>query len=900
MSDIPLTTAENQTYEIEENYPRQLTSAEIGEIRSKTYNEALHVMDGSAAPPWAEQPGAPAPVIQIPNESWDAAYGRREQMHRQLNVSIRHLDELLEIDDQVSGNPDRGTQGIRLPVLRLGQRGKHHAVIRTQNTWGSIPIEEDMELQGRLKAQCMQPDANGTPVLDQEAYRRALREYQRDHANADLPVLGEDDRVDIFDAEEEHIGSGVVREVAGDTIRLHFHTPVRLKKGCFLRKRSNRRALETYKEYVHEYCEKLRCTGQMTNRAGDLFLEPSLGEHGKPKRERRNMYSSPERGEERYDPNFGRYPYRSYYNDHSASGFWAEQPARLSHPEQFFFSEEGGTEREQTLRNFALGGVFEQEDIPREILDDDEQCAAFALGAMGHPCMLIQGPPGTGKTTVASLLAKRFQEEGKKTLILSHSNRGLDTLLLAARKKHVALHRGGTEERSCDRRLRDTFIRKGLKYPRRVEYLVPVFDHKAFEKAQQKHDPDSGESSPTREDFTHMELDKEQWNAAWDAFEQQKRLLLQNLQKERGLTVGVTLNSLISDEIIQELNFDVVIVDEASKGFLYEFLPALKKAGKQIIFIGDHKQLGNIDLPPVLKKHLEDPAEQQELTVEENPNAIREADVTIFEGGPFKYFAEQEAIPQVMLRTNRRALKDLVRVVSFGSYDGKLKAGRRDHTNPENTGSLLWVDTAGRPDREESSSGVSRVNRLQARLVARRLMDEFERGELSQGDFGVIAMYRAQVNLILRQARKAHPKHGGIREQFLETLRGRVATVDSFQGSERDTISLTTDRSNEEGNVGFLDDVRRTNVAGSRARDRLVVYGDRKTLIDDNPDPESAAYFRVLYEICEQRGQVISVFPSLPGQVRPESEKIQTRNARWKRRRHQIAKRKAAEQIAGE
>jgi len=506
--------------------------------------------------------------------------------------------------------------------------------------------------------------------------------------------------------------------------------------------------------------------------------------------------------------------------------------------------------------------------------------------------MLIQGPPGTGKTTVASLLAKRFQEEGKKTLILSHSNRGLDNLLKAARKKGVALHRGGTEESSCDRQLRDTFIRKGLTYPRRVEYLVPVFDHKAFAQAQQKYNPASGAPAPVREDYTHRELDKEQWNTAWEVFEQQKRDLLTKLKKERGLVAGVTLNSLISDEIIQALDFDVVIVDEASKGFLYEFLPALQKAGRQIIFIGDHKQLGNIDVPPVLKKHLEDQPAQQEQAAEQNPNTIRDADTDIFEGGPFKYFAEQEAIPQVMLRTNRRSLKDIVRVVSWGSYGGKLKAGRKDHANPENTGSLLWVDTSGRPDRGETSSGVSRVNHLEARLMARRLMDEFERGNLSQGTFGVIAMYRAQVNLILRQARKVHPKRGGIPAQFLETLRGNVATVDSFQGTEKDTIFLGTERSNKEGTVGFLDDVRRTNVAASRTRDRLDAYGDPKTLIDDNPDPESAAYFRVLYDICEQRGRIISVFSTLPGQVRPEEQKKQTRNARWKRRRR--AKRQAA------
>ena len=888
MSDHTQPTTETPLYDIEENYPRQLTSEEIGTIRSRTYGAAWEVMTGYKGTHLSGgmvvgddedvdethdegQPPPAEPVIRRREESWIEATRRQDQMKRQLHVSVRHINELLEIDDQVSGNPERGCKGINLPVRHIGQRGKHHAVIVTRNTWGSTPVEEDTELQERLKAQCTQPDADGTPVFDQAAYRTALRQYQRDHTHADLPVLGEDDRVDIFDANEEHIGSAVVREVIGDTVRLHFHSPVRLKKGCFLRKRSNRRALETYRDYVHAYCQKLQCTSQMTDRDGRPYWERSAGD---------DSYAMPVNtggmgGMHRTT--------RGEYGDDDDRREMVNA-LRMSLPEQFFFSEEWTDSRTEAVRSTAYKNTLEDEDIPRKILDDDEQACAFTLGAMGHPCMLIQGPAGTGKTTVASLLTKHFQELRKKTLILSHSNRGLDVLLLAAQERGVKLHRGGTEVGACDRRLRDTFIRKGLVFPRRVEFLVPTFDREAFDAAQAAFDPDSGQPAPMRDDFVNMELDLQRWDTAWDLFEQQKEALLAKLEKEDGLVAGVTLNSLISDEIIQALNFDVVIVDEASKGFIYEFLPALKKAGKQIIFIGDHKQLGNITIPPLLKKRLEDPASQDETT-EENAQTIYEEDTDFFEGGPFKFMAEQAIVPQVMLRTDRRSLKDLVRAVSFGAYDGKLKAGRKDHDDPENGGSLLWVDTSGRPDCGEVSAGVSRINPLEARLIARRLMDAFERGELSQGSFGVIAMYRAQVNQILRQARKTHPKRGGSREEFLAALKGNVATVDSFQGSERDTIYLATTRSNESGSVGFLDDVRRTNVAASRAGKNEIIYGNPKTLIEDNPDPASSAYFRVLYDICAQHGKIVSAFSTLPGQVRPEEQKKQTRNARWKRKR---------------
>ncbi|MDD5739691.1 MAG: AAA domain-containing protein [Candidatus Peribacteraceae bacterium] len=875
MSETSSKTAEAHLYAIEENYPRQLTPAEIKQIRTETYNEAWKVMTGidltehearlveetdsvfiemeqdpSSAPP-AE------PIIQTRKRSPQEIYEFHRQMRRQLTVSLRYIEELLAIDEQLCGNRDRGTTGIALPVRRIRQHGKHHAVIITRNTWGSTPVEEDTELQERLKAKCTQPDAEGMLRLDEEAYRKALRQYQRDHTNADLPVLGEDDRVHIFDAEGKHIGNATVREVTGDTVRLYCHTPMRLNTHCTLRKRSNRLALETYQVSVHAYCQKLECTHQMTNREGKLYWKQEAEEETNP-------------------------PVREDWVSDDRYQYSAGNPALLTIPEQFFLGEEWDTDRRQALTcSIACQNTFEQEDIPRKILDDDEQCRAAALAAMGHPCTLIQGPPGTGKTEVASLLTRHFQKQGLKTLILSHSNRGLDVLLLAAREKGVDLHRGGTEEGVCARNLRDAFIRKGMRYPRRAEFLELVFNKKAFDKAQAAYDPASGEQAPVHADFTSMKLSEERWAAAWETFEEQKLALVAKLKQEKGLTVGVTLNSLITDEIIQALDFDVVIVDEASKGFLYEFLPALKKAGKQIIAIFDHKQLGNIAIPPNIKNHLEDAKSE----CAGNPAAIGKKEVDIFEGGPLKWMAEQSITPQIMLRTDRRSLKDLVRVVSFGAYDGKLKAGRKDHDNPDNGGSLLWVDTSGRPDRGEVSAGVSRINPLEARLVARRLMDEFERGELSQESFGVIAMYRAQANQILRKARKTHPKRSGSREEFLEALKGNVATVDSFQGSERDTIHLTTTRSNESGTVGFLDDVRRTNVAASRARNKLVVYGDPKTLIENNPDPASAAYFRVLYDICAQRGEIISAFSTLPGQVRPEEQKKQARNARWKRKR---------------
>ncbi len=851
----------SENFDIECNFPRQLSSEEIADTRQRTWHEAWRVINRDFEPAGDASDADSAgqfpfgePIIQAREESWIEAEQRRQLMRKQLQVSIRHIDQSLELDAEICGDEDAGMQGVRLPVRRVRQQGKRHAVITTRNTWGSTALEEDPELEAHLRSRFTGVDAGGNTHFDEAGYARACAEYLRLHTGANVPVLNEEDRVDIFERDGTCIGSAVVREVGGDTVRLHLLSHVHMREGCFLRKKSNRRALEMYRKYTYDYCRKLQCEGTMVDRDGKLY---------------KWGYEDPE-------PK----PYSRWDFDDDDYGYRSQQ---LTLPEEVFFGAEWNSQMTRSIQEQSWSRQFGAEDIPRAIVDDHEQCSAFALAAMGYPCSVIQGPPGTGKTTVASHLAQHFQRQGLKTLFLSHSNKGLDVLLAAARKKGVSVHRGGTEASVCDRGLQDVFIRRGLKHPRKTDFLVRVFDDQAFAQAQSDA-ASAGQPLPREEEFFRLELDRSAWQEAWRQFEEQKKAIIEELKREKGLVAGVTLNSLISDEIIQALDFDVVIVDEASKGFLYEMLPALQKAGKQIIFIGDHKQLGNIDIPPHLKRFLEDGKHAPEAGVPPE-ELIGPEDVDMFEDGPFTIMAERSGIPQVMLRTNRRALRDLVRLVSHGGYGGKLKAGRVDREDPENSGTLVWVDTSQRADKAEVPAGVSKTNPLEARLIARRLAKDYRKGSIDPENFGVITMYRAQGALVHRKARGTRVPEGVSHDAFMDTLRGNIATVDAFQGSEKDRIYLGTTRSNPHGTVGFLDDVRRVNVAASRARDVLVIYGDRETLVDNNPDPESRAYFAVAYEICRQRGAIIHAFSQVSSQATPEQQKSQSHNARRNRAR---------------
>lgn len=820
---------------------KEMSSEDIRNVRAAVVGEIDRLMEYSDETPFG------SPIIETRAEDTE----RFEVMVEQLQVSLRYLDEKLEEDAEICGQESvedgngsmKRTGGVRLPLYDVKQRGRHAAIV-TQNSWGSVSYS-DLRLQEELRSYVV--DSCGK---SEETYRQVLSEMLRTNSTEqvntdfDVQVLSEDDRVDIYDADNEKIGWGTVREARGNRVELYVHAHHKLHKNCYLRKKSNRRALETYKQHILNYCIRLGITDRLTDR------------HGKPyewSAEDAQVIAQ---------------------NEHIASY------RNFSPAEQMFFGLENGLQ--DRMRQQMEGRDFTLNDVPRALLDDSEQSVAFGLGAMGHPCYLIQGPPGTGKTTVASHLVAHFQKQGLKTLVLSHSNRGLDVLLQAIKKRNTSVKRGGTEMGSCHHSLHDDFIRRGLKAPDKHDFMTKELDTEKWWAAMDAYNRGECEE-PNIEDYrTRDALDVQALKEVWYCFNLERDRIIQELSQEEGLVAGVTLNSLISDEIIQSLDFDVVIVDEASRGYIYELLPALERAGKQIIFIGDHKQLGNIELPEHLARFLKDLPDDDFAgsTVE-----VDERSVAGFEAGPFEFMAENTAIPQVMLATDRRSLPGHVELVSKARYDGKLKAGRYDRENPANPGRMTWVDTASRDDRLEHSVGVSKGNHVEARLIARRLAKMYANGELDDENFGVIAMYSAQVKLII-QAIQRHPfEYPEHREGLLKMLRGNIGTVDSFQGSERDIVLLSLTRSNEEEKVGFTSETSRLNVAFSRARDDLMVFGDSSTVIENNPDEESREFFTVVRQCIDTHGQIVNVFPQVGSEAMPEEAKSQSYNARKNRHR---------------
>jgi len=307
---------------------------------------------------------------------------------------------------------------------------------------------------------------------------------------------------------------------------------------------------------------------------------------------------------------------------------------------------------------------------------------------------------------------------------------------------------------------------------------------------------------------------------------------------------------------ITDMNFDIVILDEANKARADEALPALR-LGRALALVGDHKQL-----PPV-----EDDALYG--IVEIDPGLEDLVNRSLFEqcwdGG-----LPEDA--RCLLTIQHRMHPDIASYVSAASYDGQLEDAPEvqayDYiTRKPFPVALHFVDTEGmRGGRERRGPGGALRNEAEVRVAAQvvRLLDERAPRELSMA---VIAMYAEQVER-LRQALG--------RRRFKRSV--KIDTVDSFEGREEDIVVISLVRSNERGRIGFLRVPNRLNVAISRAKRLVACIGDSATLRSG----EESMYGQ-LVEAARSTGGWLSAqeLVSPPGHRRPargpgEGEKVET------------------------
>ena len=212
---------------------------------------------------------------------------------------------------------------------------------------------------------------------------------------------------------------------------------------------------------------------------------------------------------------------------------------------------------------------------------------------------------------------------------------------------------------------------------------------------------------------------------------------------------------------------------------------------------------------------------------------------------------EREYPDMVTLRYVKYMMNgDSMRFSSDWFYEGNLKA---DPSVAERTLTSLdypieWYDTRNMEFREEQNSDtMSRINKEEAELLislfenlVQTLTVEKIRDE--NIDIGIISPYKKQIGYI---------RHLVKRNKLLRSIKKNISinTVDGFQGQEKDIIMISMVRGNDQGKIGFLNDLRRMNVAITRARMKLIILGDAETL-------NHHAFYRKLYEYIRENGKI--------------------------------------------
>ncbi len=418
-----------------------------------------------------------------------------------------------------------------------------------------------------------------------------------------------------------------------------------------------------------------------------------------------------------------------------------------------------------------------------------EQRAALDLADRAEDLALVHGPPGTGKTTVLVEIVRRAAARGEPVLACAPSNLAVDNLVERLAAAGVDAVRLGHPARVLPSVLSHTL-------EARVE------EHEAARIAAEL----VARALRLRRDARKRKARRGpgRFSEARDAEREARALLAEARALEaraeadvlsRAPVVLATLTGLDAPPLAGR-RFALAVVDEATQAVEPAALLALLRADRAVL-AGDHLQL-----PPTV------------LSAEAQAGGLG---TSLFERLWALHAAAGTPAGLTLLEQHRMDER-IMRFPSEALYGGRLRAHPSVARHGLDGAPLLLVDTSGAGHEESTPEGSdSRQNEGEAELAAREVERLLAAG-LAPSEVAVISPYDAQVQR-LRQLLAARCEEG------LE-----VDTVDGFQGREKEAVVVSLVRANAAGEVGFLADVRRMNVAITRARRKLVVVGDGATV----------------------------------------------------------------------
>jgi predicted DNA helicase len=471
---------------------------------------------------------------------------------------------------------------------------------------------------------------------------------------------------------------------------------------------------------------------------------------------------------------------------------------------------------------------------------NEYQKEAVKLALSSEKLFLIHGPPGTGKTTTLIETIIQHIKCGKTILATADSNTAVDNIVEGLLKNNVKVVRIGHPARLKKELLEVSIDAVAEKHPKYEEIRKLDKKIKKFKTIQEVYLKPTAQRRRGLTDKQIMKyarsgkkargqtVENIKSMAEWirlqkeinKLYQEKKRIEEQILEDILNSSeVIATTNSSAGSEFLMDKYFDVIFIDEASQSVEPACLIPIIK-GTKLIMAGDHKQLPPTVLHPEAKPLSFTMFERFMRIYPENSYMLR---IQYRMNEKIKEFSSTHFYNGELISAEEVKDKKLSDLVEIDKKDRIL-----DDTP------IVFIDTLGKFMEETKKASRSKYNPKEAELV-KYIVDKLKSMGIDVEDIGVITPY------------KDH-------EDYLKKLIPdvEVKTVDGFQGREKEVIIISLVRSNPDENIGFLDDLRRLNVALTRAKRKLIIIGDAKTL-------SSNETYRKLIEYIKQNGKYLTV-----------------------------------------